>query len=124
MDKQANCHYVTTDALVRHIHSAFSPQPKQSEQGIIDGYCSYDCLVIDEMGIQRQTDSSLSALSTVICARYDHIKPTIIISNWPVNGSKTNPGLREMLGQRIIDRLLHGDSKVLVFDWNSYRGQK
>jgi DNA replication protein DnaC len=78
-------------------------------------------LLIDEIGLQRHTESTLFLLSEVLCERYDALKPTLLISNWPAQGSDKHPGLREMLGTRLFDRLTAGQSKVLIFDWPSYR---
>jgi len=118
------CKFERVSRLVRHVQSSYQPNSRQTEQEMFNHYLRYDLLAIDEIGLQRHTESTLLILSEIICERSDHLKPTLLISNWPAKGTKENPGVREMLGSRIYDRLLDCSSRILLFDWESYRGSK
>lgn len=122
--RKFHCKFERVSHLVRGIQASFQPNTPYTEQELINRYVRYDLLVIDEIGLQRHTESTLLILSEIICERADYFKPIVLISNWPAKGNDENPGIREMLGNRIYDRLLDCGSRVLPFDWDSYRGSK
>ena len=51
----------------------------------------------------------------VINGRYEEELPTVIISNLDV------AGVKEIIGDRCIDRLRQDGGKVIAFDWESQR---
>lgn len=122
--RKFHCKFERVSRLIRSIHASFQPNTPYTEQELINRYVRYDLLVIDEIGLQRHTESTLLILSEIICERADYFKPIVLISNWPAKGNDENPGVREMLGNRIYDRLLDCGSRTLPFDWDSYRGSK
>jgi len=124
IQRKYHCKFERVSCLVRSIQASFQPNTPYTEQELINRYVRYDLLAIDEIGLQRHTESTLLILSEIICERTDHFKPMILISNWPAKGNEENPGVREMLGNRIYDRLLDCGSRTLPFDWQSYRGSK
>jgi len=75
-----------------------------------------DLLVIDEVGVQFGTDTERMILYEVLDLRYEAMLPVILTSN--IRNMKT---LEKLLGERIIDRLFEGESRILFFDWESYR---
>jgi len=111
----------SVNRLLRDVQSCYQQRATHSEQALFDSYLQDDLLIIDDIGLQRHTENSLHILSEILCLRYDHCKPSVLISNWPAKGNHQSPGLREMLGIHLFDRLLSGDSHVLIFDWPSYR---
>lgn len=75
-----------------------------------------DLLVIDEVGLQRGSETELLHLAEVINDRYGAMKPTVLIAN--LQWAEFKP----MIGERAADRFREG-GKVVVFDWQSYRGK-
>ena len=73
-------------------------------------------LIIDEIGLQFNSDTERMYLSEIINDRYSSLRPTILI------GNVTLPELKNLLGDRIIDRFKEG-GQVVVFDWGSFRGR-
>lgn len=73
-----------------------------------------DLLVIDEIGLQRGSETELLHLAEIIDDRYEAMKPTILC------GNVTLAELKEIIGDRAIDRFREG-GKVVIFDWQSYR---
>ena len=73
-------------------------------------------LIIDEIGLQFGNDTERMYLSEIINERYSSLLPTILI------GNVTLPELKNLLGDRIIDRFKEG-GQVVVFDWDSFRGR-
>ena len=54
-----NCRIERVSRLIRHIQSSYSFNTKENEQQILDNYVNYDLLVIDEIGLQRHSESTL-----------------------------------------------------------------
>lgn len=77
-----------------------------------------DLLVIDEIGRASNTKAANDAFFRIIDARYENMRPTIIISNLD------REGLRETLGVAAYDRLTEGGGRLLNFDWSSERGKQ
>ncbi len=116
-------YYVRVSDLMRDFTATYAINNTLTEQAVMARLCNYDFLVIDELGLQRHTDATLFTLSDLLCRRFDYLKPTLLISNWPLKGHAHTQGLYEMLGARVFDRITARGSQTLVFDWPSYRSQ-
>lgn len=110
--------HTTAIKVVRKIKDSWNS--KAEEQGIIDEFAKPDLLVIDEVGVQFGSKTEILLLTEVINERYEHMKPSIIISNLPMKDAK-GEDLEKYLGIRAIDRFYEGKSAVLEFTWDSYR---
>jgi len=75
-----------------------------------------DLLVLDEIGVQHGTDTERMLMFSILNARYNQMKPTILISNL------AREPLETYLGERAFDRMREGGGRMVVFDWESYRG--
>jgi DNA replication protein DnaC len=106
--------HTTAMKLVRHIKETWRDREK-SEQAAINEFSMPALLVIDEVGVQFGSPTEQLFLTEVINDRYESLRPTILISNLPLNE------LESLLGTRVIDRFHEGQSRVIVFDWESYR---
>jgi DNA replication protein DnaC len=105
--------YVIADTMVRDIRSAWGG--KGDEQGFIDKYAAPDLLIIDEVGAGQDTDSVKDLFFQVINARYEQVKPTIIVSNLELDT------LKLCIGDRVTDRMREAGGMTVVFDWASNR---
>lgn len=63
----------------------------------------YDLLIIDDLGMERGTEYGLEVVFSVINARYESGKPTIITTNLSLN-TLQNP--EDLVHKRIYDRVL------------------
>lgn len=77
---------------------------------------SPDLLVLDEIGVQHGTDTERMLMFSILNARYNQMKPTMLISNL------AREPLEAYLGERAFDRMREGGGRMVVFDWESYRG--
>lgn len=84
------------------------------EKTVLRDYYTTKLLIIEEVGVQFNTDTEKVYLDDIINVRYENIKPTIMISNLNLEN------LTAYVGDRIIDRFREGGD-LLVFDWDSYR---
>lgn len=81
-------------------------------------------LVLDEIGCNSLANDDRLLFDELLKHRYDHRKPTILISNLPLTGTRNEPGLKEFLGDVLTDRIRHasgGGKFILQFKGESYR---
>lgn len=74
----------------------------EDKQNFIDRLCLYDLLIIDDLGIERNTPYALEQVYNVIDARCRSGKPIIVTTNLSLNDIK-NPVFIEY--ERIYDRI-------------------
>lgn len=102
--------------LLREVKDTFSRDSEVSQSEIITRLGEIELLVIDEVGIQFGTDTERMILYEILDLRYESMVPVILTTD--ITELKT---LEKLLGERIIDRLFEGESKIITFDWESYR---
>jgi len=81
-------------------------------------------LILDEIGCVSLADDERLLLDELLKYRYEHRKPTILVSNLPLTGTTEQPGLKEYLGDALVDRIREatGNGKFIVqFTGISYR---
>lgn len=80
----------------------------------IANYTIPDLLILDEVTYTLNSEEQKN-LFKVLNKRYEQIRSTIIQTNLSI------PDLKNVLGERIIDRLRENGGIVLYFTWESYR---
>lgn len=100
---------------VRSIKETYRKDSEESEREALREFTQGDLLILDEVGVQFGSDTEKLILFEIINTRYEHVRPTIVISNL------AKAGLEEFLGERAFDRLRENNGKLVVFDWPSYR---
>lgn len=85
------------------------------EQDIILKYTKPDVLIIDEVGLNYESDSDHLLLSSIINKRYEEILPTIILTNLQTQD------LIRVIGDRSFDRLRENAGVLVEFNWESSR---
>ena len=108
--------FTKTPRLLREIKDTFNRDSEVTQSEILRRMGELDLLVIDEVGVQFGTDTERMILYEILDLRYEAMLPVILTSN--IRNMKT---LEKILGERIIDRLFEGESRILFFDWESYR---
>lgn len=108
---------IVLDAM-QAIKGTYRKDSATSEAAVIEKLTAPDLLVLDEIGNQYGTDAERIILSSVINARYNDMKPTILLSNLPKHE------LMRELGDRVVDRMREGGGRMVVFDWDSHRGAR
>lgn len=108
--------YVTAGRAFRMVKETFVKGGAQTEQQAYDWFVTPDLLIIDEVGVQYGSDSERNILFEIINARYEKLRPCVLISNLAL------PALKEYAGDRVIDRMREGGGKMIIFDWQSHRG--
>lgn len=83
-----------------------------------------DLLILDEVGDQICSEHELRMLNKLLLERYAQDKPVILISNFPLVSSEDSKDLKNILGSRIISRVLENSGQVFKFEWSDYRPKK
>ncbi|WP_020408947.1 ATP-binding protein [Hahella ganghwensis] len=107
--------YTGLEKLLLRVKSTFGKGSSESQIGIINEMRSYSLLIIDEIGVQHKTDFERQVMFDVVNARYEDMKPTILISNLDIHT------ITECIGDRVVDRLRENGGISLVFKWDSHR---
>jgi DNA replication protein DnaC len=85
------------------------------ERDVVDFWCRFGLLVIDELQVRGDTSFEDKVLTHVCDRRYDAILDTILISN------QSEADFRESVGPSIWSRLSEAGG-FIVCDWPSFRG--
>lgn len=112
----ASCKFGTVATILRHIKDTYRKDSDRTEQDAINSLVKPDLLVVDEVGVQVGSEHEKLLMFEVLNARYQELRPTILISN--LSGNE----LEDFMGQRVMDRYRECGS-ILAFDWDSYRGR-
>lgn len=111
----AHCGMYTTAAdLIDMVRETWRRDSERSQGKVLQMLASVPLLVIDEVGVQYGTESEQNTLFQILDRRYRDRKPVILMAN-------LKPAeLQTLLGDRLFDRLREV-SRVVLFDWESYR---
>lgn len=107
--------FMTSMNAIRRVRETYRRDSDDTERAAIASLAAPDLLILDEVGVQLGTDAERITLFEIINARYEQMRPMILISNLDIEG------VQEFLGRRSVDRLREGGGRAVVFDWASYR---
>lgn len=113
--------YTDVGSMFSYIRAAYSQVPgerSESESEKISRFVDPDYLILDEVGVSRNTDWEQEIFFRIIGERYNRMTPVMLISNMQ------QENLESSLGERLISRLIDktsGGCLNLLFDWDDYR---
>ena len=107
---------ITMAELMLKIRDSYRRDAEVSETEIIRYLSSVDLLVIDELGIQHNSNNERVMLNRIIDERYTQELPTGILTNLQ------SEELVKTLGRAAIDRIME-NGKWITFNWPSYRSK-
>lgn len=110
-----NVLYTTVSRVCQQVKASYSKESTQSEREALEIFRQPDLLILDEVGASYGTDFERMVMFEVVNARYEDMKPTLVISNLSA------PELATALGDRTVDRLREAGGVVVKFDWDSAR---
>ncbi|KRS22841.1 hypothetical protein AAY72_01635 [Alishewanella sp. WH16-1] len=113
--KGKRCRIIKLIDLIRELKDTWRRGSDTNEIKLIKHYATIDLLVLDEVGLQFDSDTEKLFIFDVIDGRYQNMLPTILISNLDITGVK------QAIGERVVDRLREDGGKVLAFRGNSQR---
>ena len=114
--------YQTCAGLIRAVRNTWRKDAERSEGQVLAMLAEVPLLVVDEVGVQYGTDSEQNILFEVLDRRYRDMMPTILLANLKLKREKAEDpaGLREVLGERVYDRLTE-TARIVTFEGESYR---
>ena len=118
MARRKTCLVATVSDLMIKLRKCYGNDSKMSEDEFLSGLIKFDLLVIDEIGLQRGTDSEKLVLNQVVDQRISNFKPTGMLTNLDARE------INDILGVRIMDRMRMNGGRWIPFSWESHRGLK
>jgi|ERR1035437_44966 DNA replication protein DnaC len=106
------------------IHGRGQVDDGDAIRALLDVVQQVGFLILDEIGCTVLANDEKRLLDELIKYRFEHNKPTILISNLPLKGKPEKPGLKEIFGDALTDRIREatGNGKfILQFAGKSYR---
>ncbi|WP_025915600.1 ATP-binding protein [Herminiimonas sp. CN] len=107
--------FTTVMRAVRRVKDTWGRGSRESESEAIAALVFPDLLILDEVGVQFGSDTEKLLLFDILNERYEKRRPTILMSNLPIDEVVT------YLGARVFDRLREGGGEFISFTWESYR---
>lgn len=109
--------FTTVMRAVRSVKDTWSRGADKTEAQAVAALVFPDLLILDEVGVQFGSEAEKLILFDVLNERYEKRKPTLLLSNFDVEGVKA------YLGERIFDRLREDGGEAVAFEWESHRGK-
>lgn len=106
--------YTTMLDLLRAVRDTWDKSSARKESQVLAELATVDLLVIDEVGLQYDTDAERTLFTDIVDRRYRNCKPMVLITNF---GPKE---FEAIVGERAHDRLREV-ARWVVFDWDSLR---
>ena len=108
--------YSTAVGLFLEIRDTYGKDSEFSEMQVIKKYSDAGLLVIDEMQERGETDFEDRKITSIIDARYQNERPTILITN------HSRENFAKSLSPAVLDRIRENGCG-LNFNWTSFRKQ-
>lgn len=116
--------FSTAAGIVRRVRSSWGKN-NEDETAVMNIFIAPDLLIVDEVGVQSGSDNEHQILFEILNARYEACKPTILLTNLPLQDQTENgalrKGLKSFIGERLLDRMREGGGKAFTLDWKSGR---
>jgi DNA replication protein DnaC len=106
---------VTVADLMSNMKGTFSGTSNITEEKLLHNLSSVDLLMIDEIGMQTESRYEKVIINQIVDRRSSSKRSTGMLSNLD------HKGMKNLLGERVIDRMRLGNSLWLTFEWESYR---
>jgi DNA replication protein DnaC len=107
-------HFTSVPHLLFEIRKAFKQNAYDTEDMYMEKYSSCPFLILDDLGLEKSSEWTRQTLDYIICERDNHLRPTIITSNFSLDE------LTERMDGRISSRIA-GMGKVILFKGEDYR---
>jgi DNA replication protein DnaC len=113
-EKLVDLQFISAVNLLAEIKATFGKDYGEGVELVIRRFSSKPVLILDELGVEKETDWVRETFYAMIDNRYTAMLPTIVTSN-------LEPGeLAEKIGDRLVSRLMEG-AKVIEIGGHDYR---
>ncbi|EPV8875455.1 ATP-binding protein [Shigella sonnei] len=104
---------VTVADVMSALHASYDDG--QSGEKFLRELCEVDLLVLDEIGIQRETKNEQVVLHQIVDRRTASMRSVGMLTNLNYEVMKT------LLGERVMDRMVMNGGRWVNFNWESWR---
>ncbi len=115
MERGRTVLFTTVMRAVRRVKGTWGRNSRESESEAIAALVFPDLLILDEVGVQFGSDTEKLMLFDILNERYERRRPTILMSNLPLDE------VSAYLGERVFDRLREDGGEFISFTWESHR---
>ncbi|EJH3408295.1 TPA: ATP-binding protein [Escherichia coli] len=88
---------------------------KNSGEKFLQGLCEVDLLVLDEIGMQRDTRNEQVTLNQIVDRRTASMHSVGMLTNL------NHAAMNTLLGERVMDRMTMNGGRWVNFNWESWR---
>lgn len=107
--------YANAADIVRTVRDTYGDDAELTEKEAFQRFTNPKLLIMDEVGVGKDSDHSRETLHTVISKRYDKRLPTIFITN------ANAKDFRAAIMERAWDRLQEDGGLQIKMAWDSFR---
>lgn len=113
MAKGSSVIIVTVSDVMSVLHDSYDNG--QSGEKFLQELCGVDLLVLDEIGVQRETKNEQVVLHQIIDRRTASLCSVGMLTNL------NHAAMSTLLGERIMDRMTMNGGRWVTFNWDSWR---
>ena len=126
LNKGINVIFKTAGDILEDIRKTFDENYEGIDSyTVLDIYKTCELLIIDDLGKEKPSEFTVTSLFSIINARYENMKPTIITSNYTLDNlpkALTPPKADISTAQSITSRLMES-CDVINMTFDDYRGK-
>ncbi|EDD6845208.1 DNA replication protein DnaC, partial [Salmonella enterica subsp. enterica serovar Tennessee] len=104
---------ITVADVMSALHASYDDG--KSGEKFLRELCGVDLLVLDEVGVQRETRNEQVTLNQIIDRRTASLRSVGMLTNL------NHDALSKLAGQRVMDRMTMNGGRWVNFDWGSWR---
>ncbi|OQM39140.1 ATP-binding protein [Citrobacter braakii] len=104
---------VTVADVMSALHASYDDG--QSGEKFLRELCEVDLLVLDEIGVQRETKNEQVVLHQIVDRRTASMRSVGMLTNLNYDAMKA------LLGERVMDRMTMNGGRWVNFNWESWR---
>ncbi|EFW8170275.1 ATP-binding protein, partial [Shigella flexneri] len=104
---------VTVSDVMSVLHESYDNG--KSGEKFLQELCGVDLLVLDEIGMQRDTKNEQVVLNQIVDRRTASLRGVGMLTN--INHAAMNT----LLGERVMDRMVMNGGRWVNFNWESWR---
>ncbi|VEW02355.1 ATP-binding protein [Escherichia coli] len=104
---------ITVADVMLALHGSYDN--KNSGEKFLQGLCDVDLLVLDEIGMQRDTRNEQVTLNQIVDRRTASMRSVGMLTNL------NHTAMSALLGERVMDRMTMNGGRWVNFNWESWR---
>ncbi|EFE9533478.1 ATP-binding protein [Escherichia coli] len=113
MEKGRSVIIITVSDVMSVLHDSYDNG--KSGEKFLQELCGVDLLVLDEIGMQRDTRNEQVTLNQIVDRRTASLRSVGMLTNL------NHAAMNTLLGERVMDRMSMNGGRWVTFNWESWR---